>query len=332
MAENFQEAKEGAEKNKNNQPFMDTRTLTLGLVVEAVRAMRRGEPIAEDTLRMFEKDDWRLYGIVVRDLKLRDDGTTVDGTVVTLKGKKWVVVSAHRDGEGYMEFKLHAADKFRKEKGTVKMCTIFDILEHADVPENADGLKVVAREEERERVNLVICDILCIAYVPVYKFVMNDPKIKRKKQPIELEETEGEEARLLRQWALDQVNSARAKDIINEHEFALLGSDKDLQVDLEKAKSLSGFLGLDRFEKARYSGLMEQRMDFHGHHLVMMDFHPDYLDKVNHYIRGAQSAYRLGRVISLESCMVPLSAGGDHSELPPGVELEHSEASRIHFL
>ncbi|CAN0286723.1 unnamed protein product, partial [Ectocarpus sp. 4 AP-2014] len=65
VAENFQEAKDGAKQNKVNQPFMDHRNLTLGVVVEAMRAMKQGNDIADDTLRMFEKDDWRLYGIVV---------------------------------------------------------------------------------------------------------------------------------------------------------------------------------------------------------------------------------------------------------------------------
>lgn len=284
--------------------------------------MKQGKDIAEDTLRMFEKDDWRLYGIVMRDLNLRDDGTTVDGTVVTIEGKQWMVVSARRDGSGYREFKLSAVGKSRKEKGTVKNCTIFDILEHADVPEHADGLQVVTLEEERERVNLVICDILCLAYVPVYKFITSDPKIKRKKKTIELGEIEGEEAKALRQWALDQVGGASVTDIINKHELALLGSDKDLQVELAKTKSLSGFLGLDRFKMASYSGLMEQRMDFHKDHIPVVD----------HYIRGAQSAFRLGRAVCMESCMAPLSAGGGHTELPPGAKLDHWEMGMTTFV
>lgn len=36
VAENFQEAKDGAKQNQINQPFMDHRNLTLGVVVEAV--------------------------------------------------------------------------------------------------------------------------------------------------------------------------------------------------------------------------------------------------------------------------------------------------------
>ncbi|CAM9726472.1 unnamed protein product, partial [Sphacelaria rigidula] len=308
--------KEGAKANQKNQPFLDDRYLTLGLVVEAVRAMKRGEAIAEDTLRMLEKDDWRLYGIAVRDFSPHDDGTTADGTVVTLKGKTWVVVSERRDGKGYREFKLHAAGKSRKESGTVKWCTTLDILEHAD------GLKVVKLEEERKRVELVICDILCFAYVHVYKFIMNDPKIKRKKQPIELGEAKGEEAKALRKLTLDKVKQSATADIINIHELALLGSDKDLQKEIGEANSLSGFLGLDRFAKAGYSGLMQKRMDFHG----------DHLHTVNRYIRGAQSAYRLGRPVCMESCMAPLSAGGDHTELPPGVKLEHWEMDMTTFI
>ncbi|CAN0113905.1 unnamed protein product, partial [Ectocarpus sp. 8 AP-2014] len=282
---------EGKEKNKENQPIMDDRNPKLKLVVEAVRAMKQGGAIDEKTMRMFEKDDCRLYRITVRDLNRRDDGTTVDGTVVTLDGKKWIVVSERRDGEGYKEFKLEAADKSRKDKGTVRWCTIFELPEHADDP------GVVGQGEERKRVNLVICDMLCTAYVPVYKFIQGDPTIKREKKEVELSEEDGTEA----------LGIAAAADLINAHELALLGSDKDLQTELKKAKSLFGFLRLDRFELVAYSGLMDKKMDFHKDH-----------------IRGAQSAYRLGRAVCMESCLAPLSAGGGHTELPPGVKLEHA--------
>lgn len=100
VAENYQEATEGKEKNKENYPFMEDRNLTLKLVVEAVRAMKQVDAVNEKLCECSRKDDCRLYGITVRDLNHRDDGTTVDETVVTLDGQKGIVISERRDGEG----------------------------------------------------------------------------------------------------------------------------------------------------------------------------------------------------------------------------------------
>lgn len=157
---------------------------------------------------------------------------------------------------------------------------------------------------------------------PRLQVIQHDPKIKRKKKVVELGKDEGEEALRIRKFALGKIKLAKAADLINKHELALLSSDKDLQMELEEKESLFGYLGLDRFELADYSGLMEEEMDFHK----------DHLDQVNHYIRGAQAAYRLGRAVCMESCMAPLAAGGDHTELPLGVKLEHGEMVTITFM
>lgn len=59
--------------------------------------------------------------------------------------------------------------------------------------------------------------------------------------------------------------------------------------------------------------------------------HEDYLPTVDHYMRGAQAAYKLGQVVCWESCMAPLAAGGPHTELPPGVELDDAETGTIRY-
>ena len=318
VTENLRNAKEGAEKNKADKPFMEKRNLTLKVVVEAVKAMADNKPIDGKTLRMFEKDDVRLYGITVRDFNLSHDGTTVDGTRVKMDGNTWTVAGESRDGDGYKIFKLRCVEKCsRKQKGVTKTgVTILEILEHAE-----DGSGVVKLAEERERVNLVICVILCITYVQVHRFIANDPKIKKKRKDVELSTDERKEVLRVRKHAWDEVRTAAAGDTINSHKLALLASDEDLGGELAKAKSLFGFLKLDRFEAAGEKGLIEKPFEFPQERIPM----------VEHYIRGAQYAYRLGRVVCMESCMAPLSAGGDHTELPPGVELSHGETATIPF-
>lgn len=316
MTENLRSAKEGAEKNKACRSHVEKRNLTLRVVVNAVRAMVGGEAIDGKTLRMFEKDDHRLYGIAVRDLKYRDDGTTVDGTLVNLDGKTWMVTGVGRDPDGYKVFDLRAVDKSRpKQKGCVKHdVTIFQILEHAEKDQG-----VVEQEDERKRVNLVICIILVMAYVHVYRFIRKDPKTKKKRSDVELSEDDRAEVLGIRKFAWDKISCAKAVDAINAHELALLASDKDLQKKLGGENSLFGFLELDRFAAAGATGLMEKPLEFAE----------EYIPMVEHYIRGAQYAYRLGRVVCMQSCLAPLSAGGDYTELPPGVTLKQEEMATI---
>ncbi|CAN0240826.1 unnamed protein product, partial [Scytosiphon promiscuus] len=315
VAENIRNEKDAATKVKENRPYVDSRNLTLKLLVEGVRTVVGGGYISEDTLRLFEKDDCRLYGIVVRDLSRRDDGETVDGTVVSIGGRSWTVVGESRDGDGYKLFKLRSADKSRKKKGTTRHSTTFEIRQHLVDP------NVVSLEDERERVSLVLCVILCLAYVHVYKFIKDDPKIKRQKKVVALSADEHEGVLSMRKSAWDRIRSANTKDVINAHETALLHWDGDLKGEFEKDESLFGFLGLESFEAIGFQSLVDQPREFAE----------DHLPTVSHYIRGAQSAYKLGRPVSWESCMAPLSAGGCHTELPPGVDLNHDEVATIPF-
>lgn len=155
----------------------------------------------------------------------------------------------------------------------------------------------------------VVRSILYLAYVPVYKFVTTDPKVKRKKQPVVLEEQEGKAAVALRKSAWKHIEGAAATDVISDHELGLLSKDEELQRQLRGKKSLAKVLGINL---DTYSGLMCEEKGFA----------PQHYSTVDHYIKGAQAACKLGRVISLESCMAPLSVGGDRDELPPVARLE----------
>ncbi len=314
VAANLANAKELEARRKKDMVGADTRNLTLRRSLDDVGALVREGKLGLESLRRFEKHDHRLYGITVRDLSLRDDGTTVAGTEVEIDGKSWVVVSEKIGGDGFKYFKLCAADKSRKKKGTTRSCTTFDILEHAK-----DPAVVVSLEAEKERVSLAICVSLVLGCVHTPMFLKNDPKIKIKKSLVDLKDEEKVGVMAARKFAWEKVEGAKTSDLINQHELALLASDAGLAEELAKEESLHGFLGLDRM-------VIEESLVW-----SKQKIHEDHLSTVDHYMRGAQSAYKLGRVVCWESCMAPLAAGGLHTELPPGVKLENEETDTIRF-
>ena len=61
----------------------------------------------------------------------------------------------------------------------------------------------------------------------------------------------------MRKVALEMVRRYPTKDVINAHEMALLHWDGDLKGEFEKAKSLFGFLGLERFEAVGFQSLID---------------------------------------------------------------------------
>ncbi|CAM9797105.1 unnamed protein product [Ectocarpus fasciculatus] len=164
-----------------------------------------------------EKEDPRLYGITV---------DPVSGTQVELDSRKGRVVAVKRDGDGCLELRVELDGKQRKGKGTNKTLNTRQLLE------SAVGEGIVRWEDEVKRVEKAFCSIFALVYVPVYKFVTNDDKVKRNINPVKLEGKERTEAFKLRRFAWDQIKSARASEVINAHEFCLLASDEELQWEL----------------------------------------------------------------------------------------------------
>ncbi|CAN0465736.1 unnamed protein product [Ectocarpus sp. 12 AP-2014] len=293
--------REIAKKKEKDQPIPDTRYLTRNDVIEAARAIEAGEEIDGVIMQKMEKEDPRLYGITT---------DPVSGTLVKLSGKEGRVVAARRDVDGYVEYHVELEGKHRKTKGTNKKLNTRQLLEAAV------GEGVVRWEEEVERLKTVFCAILSLVYCPLYKFVTNDPKVKRKKKPVDLKGEEGTEATNLREFAWGRIKNAPATHVVNSHEMKLLASDEGLEQELGEKGTLARVLGINLDV---YSGLVCERKDYAKEHYSTVD----------HYVKGAQAAYKLGRVMSFQSCMAPLSTGGVHDELPPGVRLAHEEQRRI---
>lgn len=276
--------REIAKKKKEDRPIPDTRYLTRNDVIEAARAIKAKEEIDSVIMQKMEKEDPRLYGITT---------DPVSGTLVNLSGKKGRVVATRRDVYGYVEYRVGLEGKHRKTKGANKKFNTRQLLEAAE------GKGVVRWKEEVKRVRKVFCAILCYVYCPLYKFVTNDPKVKRKVKPVDLKGEDGTEAVELRQFAWNEIKDAPATHVVNDHEIKLLASDEGLEQELGEKGTLARVLGTNL---GAYSGLMCERKDYAKEHYINVD----------HYVKGAQAAYKLGRVMSFESCMAPLSVGGQH--------------------
>lgn len=309
IKQNAEVADKLADTIKSERLKSDSRSATPAILVEFVRALN--DPRQDEdgkkyrsVRRKFEKDDYRLYGIKVGN---------GDGTKVVFKNKVGRVVKAYRNGDGFHEFKVIFDGRGRKEKGAT---AIFDTDEVLDMAKEDDT--VVGLEEDKKRLELAICAILCIAYVHVYKLVQEDPQIKRKFETVELDDVDIAWNMRVRKYAWETVEKAKAVETVNSYELGLIDSDPGLIDELKGGNSLSKLLRLDRCEIISNKGLMFLEREFNEKHDPT----------VSHYVRGAQASCRLGRVISLESCMAPLSAGGDRDELPPGVEITYLEATK----
>lgn len=234
----------------------------------------------------------------------------MSGTLVNLGGKKGRVVAARMDVDGYLKYHVELEGKQRKTMGTNKKLNTRQLLEAAG------GKGVVGWKKEVDRVTTVFCAILSLMYVPVYMFVTNDPRVKRKVKPVDLKGEDGKEAVELREFAWNKIKDAPATHVVTAHEKKLLASDEGLEQALGEKGTLARVLGINL---DAYSGLVYEPRDYAKQHYSTVD----------HYVKGAQVAYKLGRVMSFESCMAPLSVGGVHDELPPGVRLAHEEQRRI---
>lgn len=77
-------------------------------------------------------------------------------------------------------------------------------------------------------------------------------------------------------------------------------------------------LGLNRYQQTKELGIVCDDKAFRESHLLL----------VNHFIRGEQSSWKLGRPTSFESCLAPISAGDVYNELPDGIKVPGHETTK----
>lgn len=99
----------------------------------------------------------------------------------------------------------------------------------------------------------------------------------------------------------------------NEVKFLESAEDKGLVKEMDK-NSCFEMMGLDAYNKISKTGLVDSMEDFNSKHLAF----------VNHFVRGAQASFRLGRATNFAASTIHLSA----NELPPGVKFTTLEEGR----
>lgn len=122
----------------------------------------------------------------------------------------------------------------------------------------------------------------------------------------------------IRSEALDDIRKTRATDIMTPHELEILGdSDARLLEGFGKDASFLEMLGLRRYCETQTLGFINHPGAFSS---------KGHLEFVNHFVRGAQASWKLGRPTSFLSFLAPSSAGEAHNgELPEGIQLESYE-------
>lgn len=94
------------------------------------------------------------------------------------------------------------------------------------------------------------------------------------------------------QYAWDEVKDTKAADTLNDVEIGLLAADAGLREELERDGSCLEMMGLASSAVTSTSLLFKESK-----------FHPTHEPWVGHFVRGAQAAWRLGRLINIKSCM-----------------------------
>lgn len=271
----------------------DTRTLTVLDVERAAARLSRGQPVSQATRQKCEKDDYALYGI-----KLGTRVTSVDGN-------KGVIVAANMDkGGGYNKFMIRWG---QERDGKIEQYSTHEVLRDAD-----KGQGVVSLQDD-ENIFGVFVRALCMVLTHVHDFITHNEELKRMYHCVALDGDEREDIMAVRKDAWENTKGAAAADTLNPIELGFLASDTDLIEELEKEASCLKMMGLDSVDSTVTSLVYSE-----------YTFHPAHKSFVTHFVRGAQNAWRIGRLINMESCMAPISV----NELPDGIVVRPVESDR----
>lgn len=312
LQQNFQQAVEKRADMAGGVAKPEKRSLTLLGVTKALLDEGSNGPDFQAALEKLEKSDYRLYGIKVRCRGRKGKTGNEKGTVVARGGKRGEVVgfeAGKEDGRNCFEIRWSGG-------GPREVFSTLDVLCGAERHGGNDG--VVSPLQNAQRAGLFLRGVFSMVNVQVRKYVIEDDlKVKRRRETTSLPPDTKKYIVRLRKRALEDIRETRATDTMSKYELDLLGeSDEGLLEELGKDKSFFKLLGLDRFDETTTLGFIEEERTFHTRHMVFVD----------HFVRGAQSSWKLGRPTSLESCLAPISVGEvDGGELPEGVELESYE-------
>ncbi|CAM9633041.1 unnamed protein product, partial [Ectocarpus sp. 13 AM-2016] len=294
----FNKAREMERKLASENPRInEVRNLTLLDLTEAAICLKNKIPVSNETWRKCEKENYGLYGITVR--RVGPTGEMIPGTKVTSgTGRPGEVVEAKMDA-GYAVFTI---EWLEGRSNRHVPYTTEDVLRERD-----DNQGVVTLEEAKKKMGVFLLTTLCIINVQVYRFIVKDSKVENVYDPSFLSGAKSTGIKAGRLHAWEETRQAKAVDMLMQNEVDLLKTPDDpgLLAKMEADNSCFELTGLDNDASAFFTGLVESEEDFHDKHLPF----------VNHFVRGAQASFRLGRPTSMASSTVHLSV----NELPPGV-------------
>lgn len=311
MGELYRHASEMERKlKKENKRIKETRNLTLLDLTDTAINLQRREPIREDIWRKLEKEDYGLYGITVRQTGA--SGETILGTTVKSENKKRAgeVVEAKME-KGYNVFTIEWSDR---KGNALSVYTTREVLCSRD-----DGQGVVSLDEANACMRVFLLAALCMVNTQVHQFIDNDIKVENVKYLCTLPDGQkGNDIKAGRRYAWGEMEKAsvKAMDMLMDKEKQFLKSSEDEGLLAEmKDNTCFQMMGLDAYKKISIKGLVDSGEDFN----------PKSLAFVNHFVRGAQASFRLGRATNFAASTIHLSV----NELPPGLELTTLEEKRF---
>lgn len=281
----------------------EVRNLTYLDITTASTCVAKGFPVDEDTWLKCEKENYGLYGI-----KTRREG--VSGTKVTSANSKGEVVEA-KMVKGYNTFTIEWSDARKKNSEY----TTGEVLRDRD-----DGQGVVSLDEAKQRMISFLLVARCMADVQFHEFISNNVKVHDAKSTRALSGNKADDIKDGRGHAWKETKSARGVDMLMPNEIDLLRSVEDpgLLGEMEAPESCFKMMGLHDYVKIGQLGLVNSNEDFNSKHLPFL----------NHFVRGAQASFRLGRPTNLASSMVFLSV----HELPHGMTTtSNADANKVCF-
>lgn len=307
---NFDAAMATLVEIRNDRTGSDQRTLTYKQIEDA---LSNPESDLEDfrvVANKLEKFDYRLYGIKIR-------GGGQEGTQVKdAETNKTGCVTGVDKEDGYNGFEIQWKDCDELSRYSTR-----EVLEGAERIEGDQGVTSPAADDKRVR--LFLQAVLCMCNVPVKRFVVeDDPNVTRVRHAVALPEESCVETMELRQEAWyatsgmrvtgeaaltagapeepEEPTGAPLTDTMTECEQEILKrSPGRLLEEAGRKGSLFEALGLLPNSRSNYTGFVTSQHTFHGRHERF----------VNHFVRGAQVSWKLGRPTCLESCIAPFSAG-----------------------
>lgn len=305
LRDQFKTARTMLAEIKKARTKQDTRSLTY-LHIEKALSDPTGRDFS-DVVEKLEKFDYRLHGIKVMGQGGR--GKSRPGQKGTLvrdvhRKKTGEVTRFFVDEDtGYNGFEIQW-----KGCGGTSVYSTRDVLCGAERYGGNQG--VTSPKEDDERVLLFLRGVVCMVNVQIQKYVIDDDrKIKRRRDAVTLPKEVCKKTLSLRMDAWKGIQVVSLADTMTEHEESILGkSGGGLLEEARRDGSLFMALGLGRYRATNTTGFVTNGYRFHDRHMTF----------VNHFVRGAQSSWKLGRPTSVESCIAPLSAGVATDKLSAG--------------